>query len=263
MKLSVVTIVRNAPEDLERTIQSVLEQSTRPFEHVVVDGASTDRTLEIAKAHAASNPQWVVLRSERDAGIGDALNKGTGLAAGDWVVCMNAGDRFHDADSIARIVSALEGADPRTVLYGDVLLLYPNFSSRTSTRHQDLESARTFWNPLCHQAMAVPREAMAKHPFDPKLRFSMDLELWLTLLDESWPFVHLDHPLCQYAMGGVSSKQENFPAIIEEHLRVYRKHGRHQKETAAILLRIRLALERLGGGFVRTLIEQRRRKRLR
>lgn len=263
MKLSVVTIVRNAPEDLERTIQSVLEQSTRPFEHVVIDGASTDRTLEIANAHAESNPHWVVLRSERDSGIGDALNKGVGLASGDWVVCMNAGDRFHDSDSVDRIVSALEGADPRTVLYGDVLLVYPNYSSRTSTRHQKLESPVSFWNPLCHQAMAVPREAMAEHPFDPKLRFSMDLDLWLSLLDESWPFVHLDHPLCQYAMGGVSSKPENFHAIIEEHLRVYRKHGRRRKEAAAMLLRIRLALERLGGGFVKALIEKRRRRRLR
>lgn len=261
MNVSVVTIVRNAPEDLERTIESVVGQSTHPFEHVVVDGASTDRTLAVAEAHARANPGWVVLRSERDSGIADALNKGVRLASGDWVVCMNAGDQFHDDRSLERIHEALAGRDPRTVLYGDAELLYPGYTSRKAARHEDLDSATTFWNPLCHQAMAVPRAAMVDHPFDPGLRYSMDLDLWLALLDESWPFLHLEHPLCRYLMGGVSSKPENFQAIIAEHLKVYLRHGRPRKKIAAALLQGRLRLERLAGRPLRALVELRRRTR--
>lgn len=261
MKISVVTIVRNAAEDLEGTIRSVQEQTTLPFEHVVVDGASTDRTLEVGRAYAASHPEGVVFLSEPDKGIADALNKGARLASGDYVVCMNAGDRFHDASSMARILSATATAPAGAVLYGDADLVYPTFTSRKVVRHERLLSPFAFWNPLSHQAMAVPRSAMLEFPFDPTLRYSMDLDVWIRMLRKGRVFRRVDACLCRYAIGGISSRRENFPKIQEEHLRVYRQHGLRRKEIAALLLRTRLALERIGGESVRKLIEKRQRMR--
>src|SRR5258707_957655 len=98
-KVTVVTVVLNAVDVLDRTVRSVVDQDYPDLEYVVVDGQSTDGTLTLLHDYRDRIHQFV---SERDGGIYEAMNKGAALATGDWVLFMNAGDLFVEKDVVTR-----------------------------------------------------------------------------------------------------------------------------------------------------------------
>ena len=124
---SVVTITYNAASVLQPTLDSVLMQNYPHVEHIIIDGASTDDTLEIAKAYQqqsdeAENEHVVRIQSEPDDGLYDAMNKGLQQATGDYIVFMNAGDRFPNPDTLDKVVLAAvvgDGEERPAVLFGD------------------------------------------------------------------------------------------------------------------------------------------------
>ncbi|MBQ0725063.1 MAG: glycosyltransferase, partial [Cycloclasticus sp.] len=97
-KISVITVCFNAAEYIEETIQSVVEQKGVEFEYIIVDGLSTDGTVDIIKRYQASIDQWV---SETDGGIAEAMNKGIGLATGDYLIFLHADDYFINTDGLS------------------------------------------------------------------------------------------------------------------------------------------------------------------
>ena len=106
-RFSVITITYNAEAVLQRTLDSVLQQTYEGVEHIIIDGASTDRTLQMAEDYKAANdngqspkPHKVIIHSEPDQGIYDAMNKGLTQASGDYVLIMNAGDFFPKDDTL-------------------------------------------------------------------------------------------------------------------------------------------------------------------
>ncbi len=113
MLLSIITVTYNAEKELPATMQSISEQTFGDYEHLVVDGASSDGTLAVAERYASGRTRVV---SEPDQGLYDAMNKGLRLAEGDYVMFLNAGDALVGRDALARIARGLEtGAD---VAYG-------------------------------------------------------------------------------------------------------------------------------------------------
>ncbi|MBV9995201.1 MAG: glycosyltransferase [Caulobacteraceae bacterium] len=114
MRISVVTVCRNAAATIGRALESFFQQDHPRKELVVVDGASTDKTLEVVQAFAS--PELKVI-SEPDRGLYDAMNKGLGLFAGEAVGFLNADDRFHDPSALSAIAASLERAD---LCYGDL-----------------------------------------------------------------------------------------------------------------------------------------------
>ncbi len=106
MKLSIITINRNNEPGLEKTMQSVAAQSSKAFEYVVVDGASTDGSVEVIQRYEQqlANLKWV---SDPDSGIYNAMNKGIGMATGDYIQILNSGDSLAADDVVERMFSAL------------------------------------------------------------------------------------------------------------------------------------------------------------
>ena len=105
IKFTVITITYNAEAVLERTLQSVLCQTHEDVEHLIIDGASTDGTLAMAERYKAESDaselgHKVIIRSEPDDGIYDAMNKGLTQASGDYIIYMNAGDSFPKEDTL-------------------------------------------------------------------------------------------------------------------------------------------------------------------
>lgn len=144
-KISIITIVLNNKEFLEYTIQSVSTQVFTNYEYIVIDGGSTDGTKELIKNSKGKIDYWV---SEPDRGIYDAMNKGAKLAKGEWLIFLNAGDRFANADVLSEI---FELKNPETVdfifgnwytcsLLKDPDLLYPGTASyeRGAILHQSV-----------------------------------------------------------------------------------------------------------------------------
>ena len=109
-KFSIITITYNAEQWLERTILSVLSQSYTNVEYIVIDGASTDRTVELIKQYEAGISYWV---SEPDQGLYDAMNKAIDMATGHYIVFLNAGDRLHSPDTLERVARAAQSAGGR------------------------------------------------------------------------------------------------------------------------------------------------------
>lgn len=113
--ISVVTICYNAKNDLEKTILSVLSQTYQDIEYIIIDGGSTDSTVDIIHKYSERLFYWI---SEPDKGIYDAMNKGMDRATGSWIIFMNAGDTFCDNEVIKNIFGYNDLSD-YSVIYGD------------------------------------------------------------------------------------------------------------------------------------------------
>ena len=121
-KISIITICRNVAKDLERTIKSVQYQTYKDYEYIIVDGNSSDNTVDIINQYESVITKWV---SEPDKGIYDAMNKGIKMASGEWLIMMNAGDYFAEPDVLEKVF-AREIPKGKTFMYSDVYGLRPN-----------------------------------------------------------------------------------------------------------------------------------------
>ena len=115
MQLSIITITYNAEAVLERTIKSVFNQTNQSFEYLIIDGASTDHTLEIANKYDIKK-----IYSEPDKGIYDAMNKGLERATGKYIWFMNAGDKIYDNQVVEKLLSEMKSECD--VYYSDTLI---------------------------------------------------------------------------------------------------------------------------------------------
>jgi glycosyltransferase involved in cell wall biosynthesis len=118
--ITVITVTFNAGEKLERTIQSVINQTLKDVEFIVIDGGSTDKTTDIIRKYENKITYWI---SEEDQGIFDAMNKGINISSGQWINFMNAGDCFIENETLARISPYLDRtcAD---IVYGNTVMKY-------------------------------------------------------------------------------------------------------------------------------------------
>ncbi|MBQ7690989.1 MAG: glycosyltransferase [Muribaculaceae bacterium] len=179
---SVITVTWNAARVIAPTLQSVREQSETDFEYLVIDGASTDDTLRLVREAAIPGTR---VFSEPDNGLYDAMNKGIDCAAGRYLIFLNAGDAFADADTLTRL-AALAASDPG-VIYGQTQLVDSN-RRVVGARHltaPDTLTADSFKRGMlvCHQAF-VARRDLASH-FDLNYRFSADYDWCIRVLKRS------------------------------------------------------------------------------
>jgi glycosyltransferase involved in cell wall biosynthesis len=129
-KLSVITIVYNNVRDIERTMLSALGQTYANIEYIIVDGLSNDGTLDVINRYRERISKVI---SEKDNGIYDAMNKGLAIATGDYVMFMNSGDEFCDADTVAAVFASAEDAD---IYYGETEMMNDSGQNLGQRRHQ-------------------------------------------------------------------------------------------------------------------------------
>lgn len=137
--ITVITVVYNGEKHLEETILSVVNQTYENIEYIIVDGGSTDKTLDVIKKYENQIDCWV---SESDNGIYDAMNKGLSLASGEWINFMNAGDAFWRPDSISDIFCGRYDLQDSDFIYSDTML------DRKRRLHCSIEK-----NRIIHQAL--------------------------------------------------------------------------------------------------------------
>jgi len=203
MKITVITIGLNACEGLRKTLESINAQTLRDFEHVIVDGGSTDGSIEVIQPVALRNPKWV---SEPDQGIADALNKGTRLATGDYLCYLNAGDAFASATILEEVTAflAAHSTSRSAVVYSDFLVPVDDEIRRVPTSARVEGFAWT--NPLNHQSTFIPRDLALAHPYSERLALGMDYDFWLRIHPKV-EFLKFDQPIAVFALGGRSSSK--------------------------------------------------------
>lgn len=211
-KITVVTVSYNAAGFLEKTIESVVGQSYPNLEYIIIDGASTDGTLDIIKKYSGKIAYWV---SEPDKGIYDAMNKGILAATGDYIIFMNAGDRFAGEKTLEDVASKLNGA---TIVSGRWHRCYPDGLMKTACPKK-LEVIRREM-PVCHQATFVRTDYHKSHLFDSSYRFSADYAFFYRAWRVGEAFSYVDDVVADFLEeDGVSAK--NIADSVRERKRAW------------------------------------------
>jgi glycosyltransferase involved in cell wall biosynthesis len=236
-KISIITVTYNAQSFIKPTLLSILSQSYKDYEHLIVDGCSKDATLEIIKNF---NNNKIRLVSEPDNGLYDAMNKAIKLAKGKYIVFINAGDELYDSETLSSVFSRVKDED---FVYGDTVVvgldggLRPYHKIKPS---QDKISYKSFIEGMviCHQAMIVKREKAAL--FNQNYKISSDIDWAINTTKACNSFLDTNLTISRFLDGGVSQKnkikalRERF-IILNNHFGFFKTVIQHLKFCKAII----------------------------
>lgn len=195
--VTVVTVCYNCADVIEKTIQSVITQTDKDIEYLIIDGGSTDGTVDIIRKYQDHITKWV---SEKDKGIYDAMNKGIAAATGRWINFMNAGDYFYANDMVEKMRPALETAST-DLLYGDCEIRYANFSTIQKAKPLTQLWKKTVFS---HQSLFTRTMLLKQRPFDTQYKIGADFDFTYFAYLNKYTFVHTDIVVSSYAVGGIS-----------------------------------------------------------
>ena len=227
MKISIITVVWNNAKTIKDAIDSVLAQTYENIEYIVVDGASTDGTVEIVQSYGDKIDKFI---SEKDNGLYDAMNKGIGLSTGDVVGILNSDD-FYKSNDILEIVANEFMSKDIDCLYGDLEYVDDNDTSKVirywkSKPFKDGLFEKG-WHPA-HPTFFVKREVYEKYGlFDLEMKISADFELMLRFLEKYCiSTTYLPKVLVRMRTGGESNRSiKNIIAGNKSILRAFDKNG--------------------------------------
>lgn len=221
-KFSIITITFNAAAVLRPTLQSVLVQNYKNYEYILIDGASKDDTVAVAKT---SGIDFAHIVSEPDKGLYDAMNKGIRLATGDYLCFLNAGDAFHSPDTLEKIVATIAHEEQLPdVLYGETAEVNED---RQFIRMRRLQApAHLTWKSfkqgmlVCHQAFYARRDIAPEYNL--KYRLSADVDWCIKVMKRAKKMVNVQLTVVDYLQNGLSL--QNHRASLIERFKVMCSH---------------------------------------
>ena len=230
MTISIITVCKNAANAIEKTMLSVVSQScfNENIEYCVVDGASTDKTIEIIKQYANKHPiKWI---SEPDSGIYNAMNKAVKMASGEIIYFLNAGDKLFDEKVISLVLKKFEKNDSN-FLYTDILACDSNnLSEAKIKRFNQVDRYFLFRDCICHQASFYKKSVIEKFGgFNEKFKLAADYEMLLKIMaHKSLKKEYLPITAAYYDISGISSTATD---LVKEERAVIQKHFYSSFET--------------------------------
>ncbi len=228
VRISIVTITYNAARSIQRTFDSVRCQNYPHVEHLIIDGASKDDTVRIAERYLRESPHEVIIQSEPDGGLYDAMNKGLQKATGDYIVFLNAGDSLHAADTLQQVSTCAESSP--AVIYGDTAMTDAegNFLRLRRHRPPQILTWRSFKKGMlvCHQAFYVRLDIAKRFPYNLKYRHSADVDWCIRVMKEAdrcgLQLVNSHEILADFEEGGDTT--QNHQASLVERFNVMVDH---------------------------------------
>jgi glycosyltransferase involved in cell wall biosynthesis len=208
--ISIIIPVFNAKRTLESALRSIWEQSIRAHEIIVIDGGSTDGTLELIKSHQSNITYWV---SERDRGVYDAINKGIQKATGDWVFILGSDDKLASSDVLESISAHLTDSTP--LVYGSVRNVNIKHSLVPEVHMSSMGSGLYLRNTLHQQSAFYRRSLFELQQFDSSLKVLADYDFHLFLFKQGITGIRVDILIAECEASGLS-KQFNRSLYAEE-----------------------------------------------
>jgi glycosyltransferase involved in cell wall biosynthesis len=216
MKLSIITINKNNSSGLEKTILSVINQTYKDFEYIIIDGNSTDKSVEIIKKYSTGINYWV---SELDTGIYNAMNKGIRKAQGEYCLFLNSGDWLIDETTLIKLFDEITYTEEAGIYYTD----------RIATNHTHFQPPKKIdinfliVDCLCHQNTLIKRSLFLEHGFyNERFRIASDYAFWLR---EFWTFktkfVYIKTNIAIYDSFGISTLANHNSELKEIFLSVF------------------------------------------
>ena len=224
LKFSIITVCRNSQETIERTMRSVLAQTYRNFEYLIIDGASSDDTVKKAQGlkfeFEAAGIELKII-SEPDKGIYDAMNKGIGLASGQLIGILNSDDIYEPCALM--LMKEKYGETGFALAYGDIRMILP--SGKTFVKKARIRKYTTSrdWN---HPTQFVRRDVYDRFLYRCE-NMSDDMDLYFRVKKAGYKIVVINEVLADFTMGGVSSRipASQIGERIVRRYRIYRQNG--------------------------------------
>jgi len=263
--LSIITINYNNGPGLEKTIASVLNQSQRDFEFIVVDGGSKDTSAEVISKH---NKEFTKVISEMDKGIYDAQNKGAALAKGNYLLFLNSGDTFYDRHVVASFFEFVKD-EKNLIVYGNSALNTPGGTEEKLCPPATLDAFYFFKHGLNHQACFIANSLFKEFgPYELKYRICADFDFLLAVFcKKPGCYRYLNTVICHYDKSGASSASENYDTVVKERELILKRHlapalyvGLKKRARAELSLKYRIltslyALPLIGKGIKQIMIK--------
>ena len=220
---SIITVTYNAAATIEATLLSVRQQTYRHFEHLIIDGASKDNTLYIIYKY---KDDTIKVFSEPDNGLYDAMNKGIRMASCDYLCFLNAGDTFHEVDTLEKIANTISTTPHGlpSILYGETAIVNAERQFLHMRRHKapDVLTWKSFQQGMlvCHQAFLVKRTLA--EPYNLQYKYSSDFDWCIRMMKKADVISNTHLILIDYLDEGMTTRHHKESLI--ERLRIMAKH---------------------------------------
>lgn len=213
MKISIITVCYNSQKTIEETIKSVITQNYQDIEYIIIDGLSSDNTIDIIKKYQTN--YHIKLISERDKGIYDAMNKGVRMANGEWILFLNSDDYFYQTTVLQDLNIFLN--DQFDLVYGATEFRYKGFSQIRNPREIN---QNYIWKkmPFNHQSSLTRRSWLLKHPFDTNYKLAADYEFLIYAYKHKARFKKIDTIIASFASSGASNCFQKLATKEYEHI---------------------------------------------
>lgn len=215
--ISIITVVKNGKEHFEQAIQSVLGQTYTNIEYIIIDGMSTDGSLDIIKKYEKHLAFWI---SEPDNGIYNAMNKGIKHTTGDYIGILNCDD-YYEPNALEAIAGELQNDVLPDVVFGNLFMINPNLTEKklqTYKKGQKLYKSFSIWHPT----VFMKKECYKKWGmFDESFRIAADYELLLRFKKNGASFTYINKALASFREGGTSYYNNK---IKMEQFRIHKMH---------------------------------------
>ncbi|HBD93456.1 MAG: hypothetical protein A2015_09635 [Spirochaetes bacterium GWF1_31_7] len=232
--VSIITVCFNSAKTIEKTIQSVLNQTTKPFEYLIIDGNSKDETLSIIDRYSSQfenkGIRFVVI-SEKDTGIYNAMNKGIKLSQGELLGIINSDD-YYEPDAISSIIEMYTHSQSPDIIHGNINILHPDGSIRNVRTSFTVNDSRS----VTEDYSLLKKRMILSHPscfikkssyehfglYNENYAIAADYDLIVRYYKAGARFVYVNHIITNMTIGGIS--HSNKIKVILETLRVQREH---------------------------------------
>ena len=219
--ISIITVVYNGDKYLEQTIQSVINQSYKNIEYIIVDGGSTDGTLDIIKKYDSYISKWV---SEADKGLYDAMNKGIGMASGELIGMINSDD-WYELDCVEIMVDAYINNPNKHIFHADRYDIKENGDRVIRKFHPSAFKFIYYGMTYNHPSMFITKKEYSIHLYNINLKALSDYQFVLeSFLRDRSIFLYLNNPVVNYRLDGISGNQLVLDRLAEGFLA--RNHSR-------------------------------------
>lgn len=210
--ISIVTVVFNGIKYLQQTIDSVTNQTYHNIEYIIIDGGSTDGTIDVIKANEAHINHWV---SEPDKGLYDAMNKGISMAKGELIGMINSDD-WYEQDAVETVVHNYLLNSEKGIFHSDRFDVYPNGEKKLFAFNPSVIKFKYFSMTYNHPSMFVSPKVYKEYMYNTNLKVYSDYQFTLTsFLKNKDQFFYINKPTVNFRLGGVSGQIPLKKVLIE------------------------------------------------
>lgn len=224
MKISIITVCFNAKDTIEKTFLSILNQTYKNAELVVIDGGSDDGTIDIINKYREKISYFV---SEPDKGIYDAMNKGIKASSGEFIIFLNANDAFFNENTLEEVIKALNKNPEAKLLFGDAeYITEDQKNSQTITNEKIKNNFSLIYNNICHQSIFYNKSLFEKFGFysdEFKIYADWDFNI-KCLVQNKVAAIYLPTVICKFQLGGACSTPSSKKLCKKEKTDLINKH---------------------------------------